>query len=35
MNDLSIPEFKMLRFNINCNKIELQIEISIKKLRLQ
>jgi len=34
MNGLSIPEFNMPRFNINCNKIEIQIGISIKKLRL-
>jgi hypothetical protein len=32
MNDLYIPEFNMPRFNINCNKTEIQIEISIKKL---
>jgi len=34
MNGLYILEFKILRFNINCNKIEIQIGISIKKLWL-
>jgi hypothetical protein len=34
MNDLYIPEFKMFKFNINCNKIKIYIEISIKKLWL-
>ena len=33
MNDLYIPKFNMPRFNINCNKVEIHIEISIKKLR--
>jgi hypothetical protein len=32
MNGLYIPKFNALRFNINYNKIEIQIEISIKKL---
>ena len=32
MNDLYIPKPNMLRFNINCNEIEIQIGISIKKL---
>jgi hypothetical protein len=32
MNDLYIPEFNMHRFNINCNKIKIQVGISIKKL---
>jgi hypothetical protein len=32
MNGLYIPEFNMLRFNINYNKIEIYIGISIKKL---
>jgi hypothetical protein len=34
MNGLYIPKFKMLRFNIIYNKIEIHIEISIKKLQL-
>jgi len=34
MNGLYILEFNMSRFNINCNKIEIQIGINIKKLRL-
>ena len=32
MNGLYIPKFKIFRFNINCNKIKIQIGISIKKL---
>jgi hypothetical protein len=32
MNGLYILEFNALRFNINYNKIEIQIEINIKKL---
>ena len=35
MNSLYIPEFKMPRFNINDNKIEIHIGICIKKLWLE
>jgi hypothetical protein len=31
---LYVPEFNILRFNINYNKIEIEIGISIKKLQL-
>jgi hypothetical protein len=34
MNGLYIPEDNMHWFKINCNKIEIQIEINNKKLRL-
>jgi hypothetical protein len=34
MNSLYIPKFNMPKFNINCNKIKIQIVINIKKFQL-